>query len=336
VQAAAHYQSLPAGFVTGATEITGGIGSGFVYGLAFTSDGTRLLVPDYANGRLVCFDAATGAVLWVLGKEGRGDGEFGGPRCVLVLPGGAQIMVVDTANHRLQWFDLETQRHGRTVGGAEGSGEGQFYAPGGACVTAGGAIAVVELNNHRVQILTAEGVFVRAFGEEGAGDGQLSFPYSIALSLRSGHLLVADKNNDRVAVWTEDGQWVGTIGEGQGDGAGQLSGPTSVEADAAGLVLVGEGGNGRVSVFREEGGAFVCWLGGPAALGEPNASGYIGLAVDARTGALAVCSSEMPTRVLVHSGYYDATAVAAGACSCLTVPPLHEFICAPTHRRGRR
>jgi hypothetical protein len=233
-------------------------------------------------------------------------------------------VVVDTENHRLQWFDLETQRHVRTVGGAAGRGEGQFNNPSGACATAGGVIAVVEQNNHRVQILTAEGGFVRAFGKGGAGDGQLDFPYSIALSLRSGHLLVADYSNNRVAVWTEDGQWVGTIGEGQGVGPGQLRRPTSVAADAAGLVLVGEGGNKRVSVFREEGGAFVCWLGGPAALGKPSMfGGCIGLAVDARTGGLAVCSKQMPTRVLVQSGYYDATAAAAGACSCTVsaLPP---------------
>ena len=40
-----------------------------------------------------------------------------------------------------------------------------------ACVTAHGDVAVIENGNDRVQVLTAAGAFVRAFGSEGSGDG---------------------------------------------------------------------------------------------------------------------------------------------------------------------
>ena len=121
-----------------------------------------------------------------------------------------------------------------------------------------------------------------------------------------------------MAVWGADGAWVGTIGAGEGAGEGQLKQPVSVAVDGGGLVLVGEWGNARVSVFREEEGeggrhAFVRCLGGADAFGR---GAYLGLGLDAATGAIAVYSDEKKTAwVQAGPGAPLALPAAAGTAS---------------------
>ena len=48
--------------------------------------------------------------------------------------------------------------------GSQGSAEGQFDFPCGVTV---GHVVVADADNHRVQVLTQEGLFVRKFGSKG-------------------------------------------------------------------------------------------------------------------------------------------------------------------------
>ena len=236
----------------------------FIKSGVFDGTGT-LVVPNVMKHCLVAF-APSGGEAWRLGKKGKGKGEFSFPTAVcFLLQHGGVLVVVDTVNHRLQWFDGTTRAHLRSVG-TEGKGPLQFDAPLSACETEQGNVAVADYNNHRLVLLTAEGKHLRTIGSEGSGEGQFNRPSSIALA-RSGRLLVADYMNNRVVVVTEGGGFVRTIGQGYGSGPGQLHWPSSVAVDAAGLVLVADRGNSRVSVFTEEG-AFVAVLGGPAVFGD--------------------------------------------------------------------
>jgi hypothetical protein len=182
----------------------------------------------------------------------------------------------------------------------------------GLCVTRSGLLAVSDMGNNRVVLVTARGDFVCKIGGRGSGAGQLNAPYGITCSPCTGRLLVCDYDNHRVAVWEDPnkngGAWVGTIGEGMGTGPGQLTKPVSVAADGAGLVFVGEEGNARVSVFREVSGEFVCWLGGPAVFGK---GAYPGLGIDDTTGAIAIYSGVKATAWV--QGVMRRTAAAAPA-----------------------
>ena len=150
--------TLPADFVTGATVCEGGLGSYCCTTPAFANDGELLIVPDPANHRIVAFHTADRTVAWTIGgEEGKEDGQLNGPRAVFVLPGGTAglLVVVDNGNHRLQWFDLATRAHIRTVG-KRGDGALEFDGPQGGCVMGSGDIAVADTGNHRIQTLDPE------------------------------------------------------------------------------------------------------------------------------------------------------------------------------------
>jgi hypothetical protein len=74
-----------------------------------------------------------------------------------------------------------------------------------------------------VQVFSkADGVFVRKWGIEGHGDGQLYLPNGVAVD--SEHVYVSDRNNHRVQIFCKsDGVFVRKWGIfGQGDGGFQF------------------------------------------------------------------------------------------------------------------
>ena len=115
-----------------------------------------------------------------------------------------------------------------------------------------GKVYVVDTNNHRVQVFTGEGEFLRSWGNEGSGEGQFTFPQGIAVDT-SGNVYVADTfNNSRVQKFTLDGDFLakwGTLGSGNG----QLSGPQGLAIDGLGNVYVADVDNNRVQVFSPDG-----------------------------------------------------------------------------------
>ena len=129
---------------------------------AFDSAGT-LVVPNVDKHCLVAF-APGGAVAWRLGGQGAGNSEFSYPTdaCVLRQHGGA-LVVADSNNFRVQWFDGATRAHLRSVG-TEGTGPLQFNGPVSVCETAAGNVTVVDVPNHRLVLLTAEGKHLRTIG----------------------------------------------------------------------------------------------------------------------------------------------------------------------------
>ena len=59
-----------------------------------------------------------------------------------------------------------------------------------------------------------DGSFVRSFGSQGSGDGQLNGPYGLAV--HGDCVYVAEYTNHRVSVFARgDGKFVRTIGSGR-------------------------------------------------------------------------------------------------------------------------
>ena len=69
---------------------------------------------------------------------------------------------------------------------------------------------MADRNNHRIQVFTAEGKFLRMFGRRGQGKGELDWPISIAV--HDGLLYVGEGVNGRVSVFTLEGQFVTSFG----------------------------------------------------------------------------------------------------------------------------
>jgi uncharacterized protein (TIGR03663 family) len=163
------------------------------------------------------------------------------------------------------------------VVGSQGQNEGQFSQPRGIAVSPDGNIYVTDSGNHRVQVFTPQGQFLRSWGGPGAEPGQFTEPWGIAVA-PNGDVYVADTWNHRVQWFDAQGQFKGMWGYFS-DSGGTLEGnpsafygPRDVVIDDEGYVYVTDTGNKRIQKFTAEG-EFVAAYG--AGLNEP-----VGLASD--------------------------------------------------------
>ncbi len=83
------------------------------------------------------------------------------------------------------------------------------------------------------------------FGEEGSGDGQLSFPQQVALDL-DGNVYVAECGNFRVSKFTSDGTFLFSWRNDFGC-------LTDIDVDPFGHVFVADVDHQRIQVFDTEG-----------------------------------------------------------------------------------
>jgi uncharacterized repeat protein (TIGR01451 family) len=247
------------------------------------------------------------------GSSGGGAGQLNFPTSVATDSSG-DVYVGDQNNHRIDLFSstgsfLGAAGWGVSDGmaqfetctsscqaGSGGSGAGQFSFPSVAVNQSSGDVYVAEIGNDRVQQFSSTGTFIRMWGWgvsdgnsqfetctsscqggiSGAGDGQLSFPQSIAID-GSGNVYVADLNQ-RISEFSATGAFVRVWGWGVADGAshaetctsscqagiagggaGQLNYPRGVTADGSGNVFVSDQANARIDEFSSTGGFTKAW-----------------------------------------------------------------------------
>ena len=110
--------------------------------------GQYFIVSDFGNDSIKMFDLQ-GKFISKFGKQRNKDGEFRGPRYLLVNKQGL-LTVCDSYNHRVQVFELS----GKFVMkfGSEGSERGEFKYPVSIASLSDGRIVVSDEDNHRIQI----------------------------------------------------------------------------------------------------------------------------------------------------------------------------------------
>ena len=128
--------------------------------------------------------------------------------------------------------------------GRAGTGPGEFNRAEGICVDAQDRLYVADSCNHRIQIFSSDGKFIREYGKAGTGLGQLSYPYDIAVDAR-GNQFVCEFGNSRIQVFDANCQPVETIG-GAGAGPGKFNNPWGVALDSRGNLYVADALNHRV------------------------------------------------------------------------------------------
>ena len=258
-------------------------------GLAGDAD-DRLYVTDEALNRVTIF-GADGGLLGYWGEAGRAPGQLHRPSSVAV-DGGGNLLIADSGNHRVQRFTSDgrllqvignpgSNPPGRGDGspgnypggnsgnnpggnpgvGQAGNGPGEFNLPWGVAVDADDRIYVADWGNHRVQVLDADGNYLRHFptptataaatGPGGNADGRAAADTGPGGNADGRAAADAGPGGDA------DGRAAAATGPGGnadgGETAGCLKHPAGVAVGADGGVFVADWGNERVRVFNAAG-----------------------------------------------------------------------------------
>ena len=103
---------------------------------------------------------------------------------------------------------------------------------------------VADSCNHRIQIFSSDGKFIRQYGRAGSGLGELSYPYDIAVDAR-GYQFVCEFGNSRIQIFDPNCQPVEIIG-GPGAAPGRFANPWGVALDSHGNLYVADALNHRI------------------------------------------------------------------------------------------
>jgi DNA-binding beta-propeller fold protein YncE len=202
---------------------------------------------------------------------GRVEGQFIQPRGIAIDATGT-IFVVDSGNLRVQRFSPTGQFE--LSWGGPGAAAGEFglftgdvaQGPGGIAIGSDGNIYVADTWNHRIQVFTSEGEYLRAWGSffDAADDPTLaeeqtgSFYGPRGIAAHDGLLYVTDTGNERVQVFTEDGAVVRAFGM-IGSELGQLLEPVGIAVTADGIIFVADSHNARIARFTLDGEPLDAW-----------------------------------------------------------------------------
>ena len=182
---------------------------------------------------------------------------FQRPIGVAVSPNG--YVYVSETNDDTNWIrKLTLDGTIITTFGGMGQGNGQLYQPYGIALDSGNNVYVCDTFNHRIQVFSEHGVFLRGWGAQGSAAGQFNGPMGIGVNKTTGDVYVADTNNHRIQQFTSNGTFIKEWGEYYNGGytySGnyQFNGPRDVAVDSAGNVYVTDHSNHRVMVYTSTG-----------------------------------------------------------------------------------
>ena len=135
--------------------------------------------------------------------------------------------------------------------GKQGSSVGMRCCPYGVAVNERDEIAVTDGGNHKVQVFSSDGTYLRSFGRIGDKQGELNWPAGIAFNKNS-RSIVVDNNNNRVQLFNEQGEYLSQFGD-EGNLDHQLKSPFGLSVDRNGNIIVADAGNKVIKTFSPSG-----------------------------------------------------------------------------------
>lgn len=212
-----------------------------------------------------------GEFVMQIGRRGAGQGSHdtenvGGAANMVVHPGTNELFVADGyGNRRVVVFDADTGEYKRHLGAygqppddsveltrrAEGDGASQFNLVHDVRISNDDLVYVADRNNHRIQVFTLQGEFVKEAFVARESFTRNGTVYALGFSNDPGQrfLYVADPANGRIRILDRDSlEPLGHFGR-WGRQAGQLMVPHNLDTDSGGNLYVGEIREGRVQKF---------------------------------------------------------------------------------------
>jgi DNA-binding beta-propeller fold protein YncE len=241
----------------------------------------------------------------IIGRPGRGAGEFNSPQGVAVDNWG-NLYVADTNNHRIQKI---TPYHDVYRFEDAGRNPGQLLYPTSVVVDALLCAYVLDAGNCRVQKFGPTWRFEYMFGMEGTQPGCFRSPASITRDSFS-NIFVADSQNGRIQKFDASGRFQFQFPGMRADDSGFR--PTALALDREYNCWVTDGATHRLIVFNSRGGAIGA-IGGagsePGRLSDP-----VAVAIHPEDGTVFV-SEVGNARIQAFSPQGECLAIFAGTAS---------------------
>jgi DNA-binding beta-propeller fold protein YncE len=187
--------------------------------------------------------APDGTLVEQWGARGTSAGRLVLPRSAAVNSRGEVFVSEYTTVDRVQGFSAG-DRKPIVMFGCTGTGDGEFNRAEGLDVDAQDRIYVADSCNHRIQIFSRDGKWLKTYGKAGRGPGELSYPYDVRVD-RAGRQYVCEFGNSRIQVFGTNQEPLEIIG-GPGSAPGQFNNPWAIALDSPGNLYVADAGNHRV------------------------------------------------------------------------------------------
>src|SRR5205823_3449934 len=112
------------------------------------------------------------------GRKGTNVGQFDLPRAVAVNSSGEIYISEYGPIERVQRFSADGAKCLGSIGKG-GNEPGEFNRAEGLGMDSQDRLYVADSCNHRIQIFSADGKFLRTYGKAGTGTGEMSYPYDV-------------------------------------------------------------------------------------------------------------------------------------------------------------
>ena len=213
-------------------------------GMATDTNGNIVVVePHYQR---INHFAPDGTLVSRWGRPGTNTGEFVLPRAVAINSHGDLFLSEYTTVDRVQAFRAGSHTAFLNFG-RPGARDGEFNRAEGLGFDGQDQLYVADSCNHRIQIFSSAGAWLKTFGMPGRGLGELSYPYDVRIN-REGRQFVCEFGNSRIQVFDSQHRATEIIG-GPGTAPGRFNNPWSIAFDSRGNLYVADAGNHRVQKF---------------------------------------------------------------------------------------
>jgi DNA-binding beta-propeller fold protein YncE len=187
-----------------------------------------------------------GALVEQWGRAVTNGGDLVLPRSVAINSRGDAFLSEYSTVDRVQGFTA-TGRVSFLRFGSSGDQDGQFNRPEGMGFSVDDRLFVADSCNHRVQIFSGDGKWLKSHGQAGHGVGEFSYPYDVRID-RAGYEFVCEFGGSRIQIFDANQRPIEILG-GVGSEPGQFNNPWSLALDSHGNLYVADSGNHRVQKF---------------------------------------------------------------------------------------
>lgn len=185
------------------------------------------------------------------GGFGTAPGQFIEPSSIDLDVNG--VVIVAGHENRVQRFTSDGAP--LEIWGEAGAGDGQFDHPHGLAVDDDlGLVYVGDQENHRLQVFTIAGEFVRQWG-----DAQFAHIHDIGIDRATGDVFVGDYELDTLRKFSATGELLAELG-GSGTAPAEFNGVWGVATDSSRNVYVADTHNQRVQKLAVDGTFLDVWL----------------------------------------------------------------------------